>query len=52
MTIQVPCRLTHVLTTRLSKHLFKHVKSQAKSSDYIRMLVERDMSLVGQDETI
>jgi hypothetical protein len=37
------------VTIRLSENQFHHIKSQDKSSDYVRMLIERDMSVV-QDE--
>jgi len=49
MNIQIPCHLTRTLTTRLSPNQFDYVKSQANASEYIRALIERDLSLVVQD---
>ena len=47
-----PKRLcTRTLCTRLSENQFHHIKSQDKSSDYVRMLIERDMSVVQDDNT-
>lgn len=37
---------THRFTTRLPDSLFQHIKSHDKPSDYVRELIERDMSVV------
>ena len=42
--IQRPC--TRTLTTRLPDHQFQHIKLQPKPSDYIRALIENDLSQV------
>lgn len=34
---------SHRFTARLSKNQFDHIKSQGKPSDYLRMLIEKDM---------
>ena len=42
---------TRTLCTRLSENQFKHIKSQGKPSDYLRALIERDMTVVQDDNT-
>lgn len=39
----------HRFTTRLSDNQFQHIKSKINPSDYIRLLIERDIQVV-QDE--
>ena len=40
---------TRTISTRLSNEQFLHIKSQDKPSDYLRLLIERDIQVV-QDE--
>ena len=42
--IQRPC--TRTFTTRLPDHQFQHIKSQVNPSDYVRSLIENDLSQV------
>jgi len=49
-SIQRNC--THRITTRLSEKLFQHIRSKANPSEYIRLLVDRDMPVVVQDEKL
>jgi hypothetical protein len=41
----------HRFTTRLSNNQFQHIKSQCNPSDYIRLLIERDIQVVQDEES-
>lgn len=41
---------TRTITTRLSENQYQHIKSQQNPSCYLRLLIERDLSQVVQDE--
>ncbi len=43
-SIQRTC--THRFTTRLPDHQFQHIKSKVNPSEYIRALIENDLSQV------